>query len=226
MRPNFNLELVNASTKAGLERGDRVFQTHWYADTDEGQADYLLATLEGNLKVDLKLPLNPIILDNGCGIGEICRILSQKRPDLNFLMTNISEYQLSFCPTGEKFLSICCDSHELKLPSNCVDYVMMSSTLCQLDAEVALDECYRVLVDGGVLLINDMVRDNNNTDLEDNLAARVVSAQKMKDQVEFAGFIIDKFAIGGGSDHKFRALLGDSAHWLDGVHSVIVRAIK
>ena len=222
MRPKFNLELVNASTKAGMERGDRVFQTHWYADTDEGQADYLLATL----KVDLKSPLNSIILDNGCGIGEIGRILGHKHPNLNFLMTNISEYQLSFCPQGDQFLSICCDSHELKLPSDCVDAVMLSSTLCQLDAQVALDECYRVLVDSGVLLINDMVRDNNNTDIEDNLAARVVTAQKMKDQVEFAGFTIDQFSIGNGSDHKFRDLLGDCAHWLDGVQSVIVRAIK
>jgi len=222
MKPNFNLELVNASTKMGMERGNRVFQTHWYADTDEGQADYLLATL----KVDLKLPLNPIILDNGCGIGEIGRILCKKHPNLNFLMTNISEYQLSFCPVGDQFLTICCDSHELKLPSDCVDAVMMSSTLCQLDAQIALDECYRVLVDGGILLINDMVRDNDNTDLEDNLAARVVKPQKMRDQVEFAGFTIDQFLVGTGNDSKFKALLGDSAHWLDGVQSVIVRAIK
>jgi ubiquinone/menaquinone biosynthesis C-methylase UbiE len=215
MKPNFNLELVNASTKAGMERGDRIFQTHWYADTDEGQADYLLVTLNP--------PLNSVILDNGCGIGEICRIFAQKRPDLEFVMTNISAYQLGFCPDGMKIL---CDSHQLNLPSNCVDCVMLSSTLCQLDAQVALDECYRVLVDGGILLINDMVRDNDNTELEDNLAARVVSAQKMKDQVEFAGFTIDQFAIGNGNDHKFRALLSDFAHWLDGVQSVIVRCIK
>lgn len=222
MRPKFNLELVNASTKAGIERGDRVFQTHWYADTDEGQADYLLATLN----LGFKPPLNPIILDNGCGIGEIGRILGKKHPNLNFLMTNISEYQLGFCPEGDQFLSICCDSHELKLPSDCVDAVMLSSTLCQLDAQVALDECYRVLIDGGILLINDMVRDNNSTALEDNLAARVVTAQKMKDQVELAGFTIDQFSVGGGSDQRFRDLLGESAHWLDGVQSVIVRAIK
>lgn len=218
MKPNFNLELVNLSTKAGLERGDRIFQTHWYADTDDGQANYLLSILNP--------PLNAVILDNGCGIGEIDRIFSEKRPDLSFLMTNISEYQLSFCPTGDKFLSICCDSHELKLPSDCVDAVMLSSTLCQLDAQVALDECYRVLVDGGILLINDMVRDNNNTELEDNLAARVVTAQKIKDHIEFSGFKIDQFLIGSGSDHKFRKLLKDSEHWLDGVQSVIVRAIK
>jgi len=215
MKPNFNLELVDMATKVAMDRGDRILQTHWYADTDKGQADYLLATL--------KPPLNAIVLDNGCGIGEICRLFAKKRPDLQFVMTNISEYQLGFCPDGIK---ICCDSHQLKLPSDCIDAVMMSSTLCQLDAQVALDECYRVMVDGGILLINDMVRDNNNTDLEDNLAARVVSAQKMKDQVEFAGFTIDQFSIGNGSDHKFRAMLCDSAHWLDGVQSVIVRAIK
>ena len=215
MRPNFNLELVNASTKAGMDRGDRIFQTHWYGDTDQEQADYLLATLNP--------PLNAIVLDNGCGIGKICRLFAKKRPDLQFVMTNISEYQLGFCPDGIKIL---CDSHELKLPSDCVDAVMLSSTLCQLDAQVALDECYRVLVDGGILLINDMVRFNNNTELEDNLAARVVKPQKMRDQVEFAGFTVDQFSMGFGKDDKFRALLGDSAHWLNEVRSVIVRAIK
>jgi ubiquinone/menaquinone biosynthesis C-methylase UbiE len=215
MKPNFNLELVNIATKVAMDRGDRILQTHWYADTDEGQADYLLSTLNP--------PLNAVILDNGCGIGEICRLFAKKRPDLQFVMTNISEYQLGFCPDGIK---ICCDSHQLNLPSDCVDAVMLSSALCQLDAQVALDECYRVLVDGGILLINDMVCDNDNTELEDNLAARVVSTQKMKDQVEFAGFTIDKFLIGSGSDYKFRAMLDKSAHWLDDVQSVIVRAIK
>lgn len=215
MKPNFNLELVNMATKVAMDRGDRILQTHWYADTDEGQADYLLATLNP--------PLNAVVLDNGCGIGEICRLFAKKRPDLQFVMTNISQYQLDFCPDGVK---ICCDSHELKLPSDCVDAVMLSSTLCQLDAQVALDECYRVLVDGGILLINDMVRFNNNTELEDNLAARVVSPQKMREQVEFAGFTIDKFLIGEGDDRKFKKMMAGNEHWLNEVKSVIVRAIK
>lgn len=215
MKPNFNLELVDMATKVAMDRGDRILQTHWYADTDEGQADYLLASLNP--------PLNAIVLDNGCGIGEVCRLFAKKRPDLQFVMTNISEYQLGFCPDGVK---ICCDSHQLKLPSDCIDAVMMSSTLCQLDAQVALDECYRVLVDGGILLINDMVRFNNNTELEDNLAARVVKPQKMRDQVEFAGFTIDEFSMGLGNDAKFRKMMGDNEHWLNEVKSVIVRAIK
>lgn len=203
------------ATKVAMDRGDRILQTHWYADTDEEQADYLLATLNP--------PLNAVVLDNGCGIGEICRLFAKKRPDLQFVMTNISQYQLDFCPDGVK---ICCDSHELKLPSDCVDAVMLSSTLCQLDAQVALDECYRVLVDGGILLINDMVRFNNNTELEDNLAARVVSPQKMREQVEFAGFTIDKFLIGEGDDRKFRKMMAGNEHWLNEVKSVMVRAIK
>lgn len=203
------------ATKIAMDRGDRILQTHWYGDTDEEQADYLLATLNP--------PLNAIVLDNGCGIGEICRLFAKKRPDLQFVMTNISEYQLSFCPDGIK---ICCDSHELKLPSNCIDAVMMSSTLCQLDAQRALDECYRVMVDGGILLINDMVRFNNNTELEDNLAARVVKPQKMRDQVEFAGFTVDQFSMGFGKDDNFRKMLGENEHWLNEVRSVIVRAIK
>jgi len=215
MKPNFNLELVNMATKVAMDRGDRILQTHWYADTDEGQADYLLATLNP--------PLNAVILDNGCGIGEICRLFAKKRPDLQFVMTNISEYQLGFCPDGVKIL---CDSHELKLPSDCVDAVMLSSTLCQLDAQVALDECYRVLVDGGILLINDMVRFNDNTELEDNLAARVVKPEKMRDQLEFAGFTVDEFSVGLGDDAKFRKMMAGNEHWLNEVKSVIVRAIK
>jgi len=215
MKPNFNLEVVDMATKLAMDKGDKILQTHWYADTDEGQAEYLLDTLDP--------PLNSVILDNGCGIGEICRIFAQKRPDLEFVMTNISSYQLGFCPDG---MIICCDSHQLNLPSNCVDCVMLSSTLCQLDAQIALDECYRVLVDGGILLINDMVRNNDNTDLETNLAARVVKPQKMRDQIEFAGFTIDQFVVGTGSDSKFRAMLEQNAHWLDDVQSVIVRAIK
>ena len=128
MKPSFNLEAVDMATKVAMDRGDRILQTHWYANTDDGQASYLLAILDP--------PLNSVILDNGCGIGEICRIFAKKRPDLEFVMTNISSYQLGFCPDG---MIICCDSHQLNLPSNCVDCVMLSCTLCQLDAEIALD---------------------------------------------------------------------------------------
>jgi hypothetical protein len=48
----------------------------------------------------------------------------------------------------------------------------------------------------------------------------------MRDQVEFAGFAIDQFLVSTGSDYKFRAMLRGSEHWLNGVQSVIVRAIK
>ena len=89
-RPPFNLAAVERATIAGMRDGHRLFQTHRYAADDTAQVRLLLDVLAP--------PRNATILDAGCGIGEVSRLMAALRPDLFFVMSNISPRQLATVP--------------------------------------------------------------------------------------------------------------------------------
>lgn len=220
-RPPFNLRAVERATLIGMSMGHRVFQTHFYAKSDLGQVAFLLDQL------------NPadgsIVLDAGCGIGEVSRLMSKMRPDLSFVLSNISPYQLSLCPKGEQFLPLLGDCHELDLNDGSIDSVMFSSALCQMDEDVALLEAERVLKEGGVLLINDMVRTNDDGGaLEQAIAARVLGQNELVASIEAAGFTIESILTPAFSDTHFRELLAADGieQLINNVFPIVIRATK
>lgn len=221
MRPPFNLEAVEASTVAGLEAGHRVFHTHRFAEDDQGQVALLLEEMDP--------PEGAIVLDAGCGIGEVSRLMSEIRPDLSFVLVNVSPFQMSLCPVGEQYLPVLEDCHDLDIADENVDAVMFSSALCQMDTAVALAEAARVLRAGGVLLINDMARTfDDDGSMENILAARVLKEPQLVELIEAAGFTIDSVTAPEYSDKTFRELLAADGleHLIDGVYPIIIRATK
>lgn len=221
MRPPFNLEAVEASTIAGLENGHRVFHTHRFAEDDEKHVAFLLEEMDP--------PEGAIVLDAGCGIGEVSRLISEMRPDLSFVLVNVSPFQMSICPVGEQFLPVLEDCHDLDIADENVDVVMFSSALCQMDTAVVLAEAARVLRASGVLFINDMVREKDDDGaMEGVLAARVLKEPQLIELIEAAGFTIDSVTAPEYSDANFRELLSADGleHLLDGVHPIIIRATK
>lgn len=220
-RPPFNLAAVESATVAGMQEGHRLFQTHRYAPDDIAHVRVLLDVLVP--------PQKATILDAGCGIGEVPRLMSELRPDLFFVMTNISDLQLSLCPDGDKFVALHDDCHAMCFDDCVFDAVMFSSALCQMDTAIALAETRRVLKDGGILLVNDMVRDGDDDGLmESVLAARVLRADALKAMIEMARFGIDRFETPPFNDAHFRELLARDGleHVLDGISPVIIRAVK
>lgn len=220
-RPPFNLAAVERATVASMAAGLRVFQTHYYRDTEQDHVAFLLERFN--------LPQGALVLDAGCGIGEVSRLMADMRPDLAFVLVNISPYQLALCPKGERFIKIRCDCHSIEITDGNVDAAMYSSTLCQLDEKVALAEAHRVLTDGGVLLINDMVRHaDDNGALEYAVAARVLTKADLVATVEAAGFTITDIIEPRSSDAHFRAMLeaGGIAHLIDSISPIIIRATK
>lgn len=216
-RPQINIEAIDAATAAVIADGHRVLQTHMYADTEEEQVRFLLDCL------------NPqegaVILDAGCGVGMVSELMYGLRPDLRFVLANISEYQLLQCPSGEQYEQVLCDLHATPLDSASVDAAMYSSTLCQLDIPVALREARRVIRAGGTLLINDMVRDTEDAKgLEPLVAARVLYANDLCREVMDAGFDILSVGTPDYNDSYFRGLLGEHGNLLDGVRPIILVA--
>lgn len=219
MRPPFNLAAIDQSTDAVLALGHRIMQTHRYSESDEAHVGILLDILDP--------PRDAIILDAGCGVGEVSKIMSALRPDLSFVLMNLSLHQLSKCPTGEQYLHALDDCHATLLNDNSVDCVMFSSSLCQMDIEVALAEAHRMLKPGGVLMVNDMYREGGNAEeLEQVLAARVLPQHKLLGMVRKAGFQITACRHLPSDSSHFTDLAKDAGigHLVEGIEPIIIRA--
>ncbi len=184
--PPFNLAAVEEATKLALADGHRLLQTHFYHQDPKEHVRILL-----NL---MALKRGDLIIDAGCGIGETSLLMSDLRPDLRFILANISQMQLDMCPRGPQYHHVLTDCHNADLPNGEADWVMYNSSLVQMDYAAALKDAYRVLKPGGRLFINEIVNASvySTNELERQLAFRVVSQEQMMDFVCGAGFDVTR----------------------------------
>lgn len=220
-RPAFDLAAVEQATAVALELGHAVLQTHYYADTEAAHVAKLLEWMDP--------PAGAMVLDAGSGVGEVSRLMGEARPDLAFLLVNVSPMQLGLGPAdSDRFHRLQADCHDLRphVPDGFAQAVMFSSSLCQMDAPVALAEAWRVLAQGGVLLINDMVTDGDSAAFEQALAARVMSQAALLAEVDAAGFDVTLSMTPDSTDAHFRAMLAGQEQLMQGISPVVIRAVK
>lgn len=216
MKPNFNLEMVDVATKLALAEGMRVLQTHRYAQDDSEHVSILSKVFA--------LPAG-VVVDAGCGLGEVARLMCGMRDDLSFILLNLSELQLSHCPTGEQFTHLIGDIHAMPIADGTTDAVMFNSALCQCDTPVALAESYRVLRPGGILAINDLIKVGEHADQLEALACRALPLETLLGFITEAGFNLDIVTVLPFSDSHLRPHFADG-RILDGVLPIVIRAIK
>jgi SAM-dependent methyltransferase len=214
---------IDAATPGALASGHRLFMSHMFADTDEGQVQYLLDRLDA--------PKYSHVVDMGCGVGEFARIASLLRPDLHWTLVNMSAVQLRQCPTGEQFRHLHADAHHTYLSAGCADAVIFTTALVQMDLRHALREAARLLRPGGTLFLSEMVRfAGDNTEWEPLLAGRVPYLVELCDAVREAGIKPDVIwapaHTGDADDSKFREMLDSSGYLLDSVDPIIMRATR
>lgn len=142
------IEAIDHATDLSLAKGIRVLQTAFIGGSQAAHVAYLLKLIDPAQGAH--------IVDAGCGIGEVARLMHEKRPDLTFTLVNISQHQLDHAPQGEAFLSWHADFTRSGLARELADVVMFNSALCQMPINQALSEARRLLKPGGQLFICDL----------------------------------------------------------------------
>lgn len=217
--PPFNVALINAVTPYILAQGERVLQTHKFADNDADHVDRLLSWLDP--------ALGSLVIDMGCGVGEVPKLMHQRRPDLRFLMVNISTVQLAECPVGDAFASLLADAHDTRLMGEIADAVMFNSALANMDAYAAMREASRLLRRGGTVLLNEMVSSEGTSErFESLLGARALRESEMRDAIALAGLEVVDYQTPKADDSSFRKRLGENADLLDSIIPSIWRLRK
>ena len=139
-------DVVRQMTQQVVQAGHRILQIHMLGSNDDEHIASLLSVLNP--------PPGAVVLDAGCGVGAVAELMAQQRPDLEFVLLNISPAQLAMCP--DRFRKLEASFHDIPLPDASVDVVMFCYSLGHGRLDTALGEAARVLRPGGILFIYDI----------------------------------------------------------------------
>lgn len=210
--------MVAELTAETIAAGHRIFQAHMLGADDREHCAKLLEMMAPRR--------DALVLDAGCGIGEVARLMRELRRDLFFWMLSISPAQLKQCPM--QFLSSEGDLAELPFKAAEFDAVMALYSLGHAPLDRALLEAARVLKPGGVLFVYDLATDDP-TRLINDLGYVARPRWLVEDAAKCAGFRVDRVWTDLATDTTaFQALYGAEAfaRTFAGVAPIAYRFVK
>ncbi len=146
-----NLQRVEDASRVLLGGGVRLLHVHRFAPTDAGHLARLLHWAE--------LPQGARVMDMGCGTGEMARQWAALRPDLDWVLVNLSPLQLAYAPDAMR--QRCCDMRSVPEGDGSFDAVVCCFAIGHEDAGEVYREMARLLAPGGVAFVYDMVGDGS-----------------------------------------------------------------
>lgn len=168
---------VGALTREAFERtGSRLLQIHRFGHsiTDEPHVEKLLKIFDPKL--------GQRIADVGCGVGRLAELMQKRRPDLDFILINISLAQLAMCPL--EFERRMGTAEKLPLARGAVGALMATYVLGHVDLGQFVDECRRVLNPGSPVYVYDIFKEDPAQDCR--LATDLGYAERTVDEMEQA----------------------------------------
>lgn len=225
MAPQFqDQQALVAATDVCLASGMRVLQLFRCGD----EAAHVARLLEL-----MDPPHDACVVDVGCGVGEVARLMLDARPDLGFILLNLSAYQLELCP--EAMTRVQADLHDMPIVDGCADVVMVNYTLGYANLDRFMAEAARVLKPGGVLFIYDLVRNGPGNApepiMQEYFAYQVHARHVVVGAAARAGFGFDAMRVLPATpfhlepllDHTYKRVLLDLQHK---VQPVTLRFVK
>jgi SAM-dependent methyltransferase len=171
---------VASVTAAIVAAGHSIFHIHKLADNDSDHVAELLSLFAP--------PQHALVLDAGCGVGRVAELMADLRPDLRFILLNVSGAQLALCSVG--FDKRQADFHDTGLPDGSVGAVMFNYSLGHGLLVSALAEAARVLAPGGILFIYDLTAEDSATLIE-SLGYKAHPAREVVATAREFGFALD-----------------------------------
>jgi ubiquinone/menaquinone biosynthesis C-methylase UbiE len=192
--------IIDSVTGTLVANGHRVFQIHRFAENE--------FTHVSRLERWAEFPLNAKVIDLGCGVGEVSKIMQEIRKDMTFTLVNISEVQLSYA--DDKFKKYCCDFCNVPEKEETYDAAMFLFSIGHGDKLLALKEAFRLLKVGGVLFIYDMVRVSGDNSSMVDVQYEVDSKDSMNLIARECGFNLDLYIEPRDIGSYGHSLLGDT----------------
>lgn len=191
--------LIDSVTADLVSHGHKVFQIHRFADND--YTHVLRLEKWADFKVGSR------VIDLGCGVGEVSRIMKEVRRDLSFTLVNISSMQLGYA--DECFIKHCCDFCDVPEPDGQYDAAMFLFSIGHSDANKAMQEAFRLLNSNGVLFIYDMARTHGDNKNMDCVSYQVNSKDQMIKAAQDSGFKLDFYLEPCDWGEYGKSLFGD-----------------
>jgi ubiquinone/menaquinone biosynthesis C-methylase UbiE len=142
-------EQVGLLTRQAFEQtGSKLLQIHRFFASDGEHVSELLRIFDPRR--------GSVIADVGCGAGRVAELMSEQRPDLEFILINKSASQLAMCPA--RFPALIGTAEVLPLECGDVDAIMATYVLGHVDLQKFVTECERVLKPNGRVYLFDLFR--------------------------------------------------------------------
>ena len=173
---------VATLTKTLVSSGYRILQIFKLARSDRKHVTALLRHFNPSQSAR--------VLDAGCGIGEVAKLMAEERPDLRFTLLNISPAQLALCPDEmEKKEG---RLEDMPFADGHFDAVMINYALGHADLEPTLSEAARVLRRNGVLFIYDMTADPDQDCLVASMQYQLHSSDEVATCAKLHGLVLNR----------------------------------
>lgn len=205
-------DALDALTPREVAKGHRLYQAHRFSGTDDGHILRLERWAE--------IPQGADVIDMGCGVGEMARIIGRSRRDINWTLVNISPAQLFYAEDIHR--KLCADFHSVPLPDSSFDVALFCFSIGHGHAGLAVAEAYRLLRPRGVLFIYDMVRESGGNDTMADVFYTVNSREDMQRAAD--GFVLDWYMEPQDDGRHIQAI--DNPKVFDGTKPAIWRFIK
>ena len=207
-----DLDSIAEATKESVLRGVRHFQAFLLHEDGVEHSARLLSLMDP--------PHGAVVVDAGCGIGELAKDMHALRPDLRLILLNLSKEQLALCPP--EMVQHLADFMRMPLSDKSADVVLFSYSASQApDLGAMLREARRVLRDDGIVFIHDLTSMGDaNPKVWESVGAKLIESGKLIEHAGLNGFKLDSAHHLIPAVDQIRALVDDDASHAALVHGV------